>query len=139
MKSLAAGASLRTPAPASTTVTLWLGGNSVATAWLAASLGGDGTTGVAAGAPTGLMLKSVLMAASWPSSSQIPTPLDRQLCAATSQRFVREYTERRAEMGARILGKMSAIRAAPNAQSERLNANGVMCRDPGVVRRPAAV
>jgi hypothetical protein len=45
---------------------------------LAASVDGW-TTGVAAGVPTGLMLKSVLMAASRLSSSQIPTPLRQQL------------------------------------------------------------
>jgi hypothetical protein len=45
-------------------VTLWLAGKSVATALLAAWLDGV-TVGEGAGAPTGLMLKSVLMAASW--------------------------------------------------------------------------
>ena len=59
---------------ASVAVTLWLAGSSVATAFCAAI---GATTDVAAGAPTGLMLKSVLMAASWLSSSQIPTPPSR--------------------------------------------------------------
>jgi len=62
----------------SAAVTLWLAGSSVAAALCAASLDG-GTTGVAAGAPTGLRLKSVLMAASRLPSSQIPTPLGQQL------------------------------------------------------------
>src|SRR3979411_2918110 len=79
--SLAAGESLRTLALASATVTLWLAGRPVATAWVAAWLKGC-TTGVGAGAPTGLMLKSVLMAASGLPSSQIPTPLPSQLCAS---------------------------------------------------------
>jgi len=49
---------------ASVAVTLWLTGRTVVTASFAALLGGA-TTGDGAGAPTGLMLKSVLMAASW--------------------------------------------------------------------------
>lgn len=44
-------------------VTLWLAGNSVFTAFCAVSLAGV-IIGAATGAPTGLMLKSVLMAAS---------------------------------------------------------------------------
>jgi hypothetical protein len=60
-------------------VTLWLAGSSVVTASFAALLGG-GTTGDGAGAPTGLMLKSVLMAASWLASSQIPVSSELQLC-----------------------------------------------------------
>jgi hypothetical protein len=71
---------LRTAVAASLAVTLWLEGNSVATALLAAWLGGC-TIGDGAGAPTGLMLKSVLMAASWcRSQSQIPTRVRGQLC-----------------------------------------------------------
>jgi hypothetical protein len=58
---------------ASTAVTLWLGGNCVETAARAASPAA-GTIGGATGAPTGLMLKSVLTAASWLSSSQIQPP-----------------------------------------------------------------
>jgi hypothetical protein len=77
-KSLASEGSLRTPALASAAVTLWLAGNSVVTALLAASLKRC-TTGVAAGAPTGLMLKSELMAASGLPSSQIPTLSNGQL------------------------------------------------------------
>src|SRR6202022_3743425 len=72
---------LRAGALASATATLLLAGSSVATALFAASLTG-GAIGVATGAPTGLMLKSVLMAASWLPSSQIPTPLPSQLCAS---------------------------------------------------------
>jgi hypothetical protein len=53
---------LRTVAAGSAAVTLWLAGNSVGTALLAAWLNGA-TTGEGAGDPTGLMLKSVLMAA----------------------------------------------------------------------------
>jgi hypothetical protein len=53
---------LRTGIDASAAVTLWLAGNSVGTALPAAWLAG-GTTGEGAGDPTGLMLKSVLMAA----------------------------------------------------------------------------
>src|ERR1700675_1535758 len=70
---------------ASAAATVWLGGSSVATAFCAASLTG-GTIGAATGAPTGLMLKSVLMAP--PSaialacSSQIPSPLGPQLYGA---------------------------------------------------------
>jgi hypothetical protein len=40
-----------------------------------------------------LMLKSVLTAASWLASSQIPTPLESQLCPNTSQYNVRECPE----------------------------------------------
>ena len=92
--------SLRAPALASTTVTLWLGGSSVATALLAASLTGC-ATGVATGAPTGLMLKSVLMAASWLPSSQIPTP-PIAIMTSTSQRCVRECAEFCADFGAQV-------------------------------------
>jgi hypothetical protein len=53
---------LRNAVTASAAVTLWLAGNSVGTAFPAAWLNG-GTTGEGAGDPTGLMLKSVLMAA----------------------------------------------------------------------------
>jgi hypothetical protein len=53
---------LRNGAAASTAVTLWLAGNSVGTALLAAWLNGW-TMGEGAGDPTGLILKSVLMAA----------------------------------------------------------------------------
>jgi hypothetical protein len=53
---------LRTGAAASAAVTLWLAGSSVDTALFAAGLTG-GTIGEGAGDPTGLMLKSVLMAA----------------------------------------------------------------------------
>src|ERR1700730_8957262 len=81
MKSPEACGSFRVPALASTAVTLWLAGRSVATALVAAALDSC-TTGVAAGVPTGLMLKSVLMAASWPPSSKIPTPLLVQLWQA---------------------------------------------------------
>src|ERR1700736_4567949 len=101
MKALEACESLRAPALASTAVTLWLAGSSVATALLAAGLEGC-TTGVAAGVPTGLMLKSVLMAASWPPSSQIPTSLPRQLCAGRPQRFVRERAECIIAIGMRV-------------------------------------
>src|SRR5260370_20463727 len=67
---------------ASAAATLWLGGRSVATAFFAASCTG-GTIGAAIGAPTGFMLKSVLMvppnATALACSSQIPTPLGPQL------------------------------------------------------------
>jgi hypothetical protein len=45
-------------------VTLWLAGRSVATPLLAACVCGA-MAGAGAGTPAGLMLKSVLMAASW--------------------------------------------------------------------------
>ena len=65
--------------------TLWPGGRSLATAYCAASLTG-GMIGAATGAPTGLMLKSVLMvppsAMALACSSQIPTPLSPQLYGA---------------------------------------------------------
>jgi hypothetical protein len=70
--------SLRAAALVSLAATVWLTGKSVCTASFAAAL--DVVmicTG--AGIPTGLMLKSVLMAASWlPCLSQIPTPLNTQ-------------------------------------------------------------
>jgi hypothetical protein len=44
------------------------------------------------------MLKSVLTAASWLASSQIPTPLESQLCPNTPQYNVRECAEFRAEI-----------------------------------------
>src|SRR5258708_13831406 len=99
--SLEVPTSLRTATLASVAVTLWLAGRSVGTALFAAWLTG-GTTGVGAGAPTGLMLKSVLMAASWPPSSQIPTPLHRQLCPGSPQLFVRECGECAPAIGVRI-------------------------------------
>src|SRR3954463_16654940 len=64
--------SLRTRGATSAAATLWCAGRSVATASAVAGLAGC-TKGVATGAPTGLMLKSELMAASGPSSSQTPS------------------------------------------------------------------
>jgi hypothetical protein len=76
---------LRNGVAASAAVTLWLAGNSVETALLAAWLDG-GTMGEGAGNPTGLMLKSVLMAALlaplYRDKSQ-PDP-DRNIAAQTS-------------------------------------------------------
>ncbi|GAA0025255.1 hypothetical protein BRDID11018_79520 [Bradyrhizobium diazoefficiens] len=72
------GKSLRTGALVSLAATVWLTGKSVCTASFAAAFD---VVMICAGAgiPTGLMLKSVLMAASWlPRPSQIPTPLNAQ-------------------------------------------------------------
>src|SRR5262245_11903489 len=114
MKSFADGESLRTPAPASAAITLWLAGSSVATALWAASLAGGATT-IAAGAPTGLMLKSVLMAASWPPSSQIPTP-QAKVMIGISQCCVRERPEDCADI-ARDFDERSINLRGPRAWS----------------------
>jgi hypothetical protein len=70
--------SLLAAALVSLAATVWLTGKSVCTASFAAEFDVV-TICTGAGIPTGLMLKSVLMAASWlPCVSQIPTPLNTQ-------------------------------------------------------------
>ena len=82
--------------------TLLLAGNSVATALLAAGLAG-GTMGEGAGDPTGLMLKSVLMAASWRRFAETnPNPVPPAILPRRLQCFVRERDESPAAKTARL-------------------------------------
>src|SRR5579863_5359532 len=65
------------------------------------------------------MLKSILMAASWLSSSLIPAP-PRAIMTGTSQRPVRECGERRADADATILCNSRRVVAGDRAcASER--------------------
>src|SRR6202035_695834 len=120
--------SVRAAAPAAAAVTLWLAGSSVATAWATASLGGCATA-AAAGAPTGLMLKFVLMAASWLLPSQIPTPLRRQLLHAPLNAMLESAMNAALQPARQFDEKCKGSDA--DDQSERLTASGVIWRGPG--------